>query len=509
MIRKNIIANILARGWGVISVYLFVPLYLKFLGVEAYGLIGFYSILLGILTFADMGFSATLNREMARLVAHSNVAGERRDLLRTYEVPYGLVSFLLLLLIWFLAPLIAEHWLRSTILQPHEIATAIRLMGIGIAFQLPSGLFIGGLMGLQRQVLANSIQVVWSVFRGVGAVLVLWLCSPTILAFFWWQLISNALYCFFARFSLWRALSLNPAQSKAHFKWQVFRNTWRYAAGMMGLSLIGLLLTQTDKLVVSKMLSLEMLGYYTLAGTLALLPITLANTIASAVFPRLTELVAIEDRNGLGQFYHKTCELIGVAIIPAGLTLALFAKDFVFAWTGSTVTAQRVGLAASLLIGGQLLQAITVVPFYLALAHGNIRYSLRIGITSIALITPLLLYLTMKYGLVGAGISWLILNTCTLPFNIYFLHHRILLGELRRYCLRGVGRPLLATLPCVLLGYWLLPHTSSRLLLCGQLALVWGMAVAASAIAFPSLRFTIMENARRIFGVGALKDKFG
>ena len=44
----------------------FTPLYLKLLGVEAYGLIGFYSTLLAMLAFADMGFTATLTREIAR-----------------------------------------------------------------------------------------------------------------------------------------------------------------------------------------------------------------------------------------------------------------------------------------------------------------------------------------------------------------------------------------------------------------------------------------------------------
>jgi O-antigen/teichoic acid export membrane protein len=507
MIQKNIISNIVARVWGIISVYLFVPLYLKFLGMEAFGLVGFYSTLLGVLAFADMGFTATLNREMARLSVRSNSAEEMRDLLRTYEVAYALISSLLSLLIWFLAPLIAEHWLSSRVLQPAEMTTAIRLMGVGIAFQMPSGLYIGGLMGLQRQVRANSLQILWGVFRGVGAVLVLWLFSSTIFAFALWQLVSNAIYCFVVRLSLWRALSPNPAQSKPHFKLEVFRSTWRYAAGMAGMSFIGLLLMQTDKLVVSKMLSLEMLGYYTLAGTLASVPIMLVSTISSAVFPRFTELVALEDRNGLAQLYRKTCELVGVAIIPAGLTLLFFAGDFILAWTGSTITAQRAGLVASLLLGGQLLQAMTVVPYYLELAQGNVRYGLQIGITSIVLITPLLFYLIMKLGVVGAGGSWLIMNTCTMPINMYFLHRRILVRGLRRYCLRGIGLSLLVTLPCVLLGRLLLPHTSSRPLLCSQLALVWGVAVTVSAMIIPGLRFTIIENARRISGLLDLSVK--
>jgi len=501
MIRQNIIANIIARAWGFISVYLFVPLYLKFLGIEAYGLVGFYSTLLGVFVFADMGFTATLNREMARLSVRNDSAGEMRDLLRTYESTYLCISSVLAVIIWALAPLIAEHWLRAKVLQPHEIAAAIRLMGVSIAFQLPSGLYIGGLMGLQRQVRANSLQIAWGVFRGLGAVLVLWLFSATIFAFALWQLISNAVYCFFARLSLWRALSFSPAQSHPQFKLQVFRDTWRYSAGMVGMAFIYTLLTQTDKVVVSKMLSLEILGYYTLAGALASVPLMLASPIASAVFPRLTGLVALEDRNSLTRLYHRTCELVAVAIIPAGLTIALFAGDFILAWMGSAIIAQRAGLVASLLLGGQLIQAILVVPYYLALAYGNIRLNLQLGIASVVLITPLLILLIMKYGVVGAGISWLVMNLCTLPPYVYSLHRRFLPGELRRWCLRGVARPLLIALPCVLLGRWLVPHTSSRLLTFCLIGLVWGVSAAATTAAVPELRSVFMKQTCRVFGV--------
>ena len=501
MIRQNIIANITARTWGFISVYLFVPLYLKFLGIEAYGLVGFYSTLLGVLAFADMGFTATLNREMARLSVRKDSAGEMRDLLRTYESAYLCISSVLAIMIWALAPLIAEHWLHSKVLQPHEMAAAIRLMGISIALQLPSGLYIGGLMGLQRQVRANSLQIAWGVLRGVGAVLVLWLLSPTIFAFALWQLISNAVYGFFARLSLWRALSPGPAQPHPRFKWQVFRDTWRYAAGMAGMAVVSTLLTQTDKLAVSKMLPLEMLGYYTLAGALASAPLMLASPIASAVFPRLTGLVEIEDRIGLVRLYHRTCELVAVAIIPAGLTLALFAGDFILAWTGSAAVAQRAGLVASLLLVGQLIQAITVVPFYVALAHGNVKLNLQIGVSSVILITPLLIYLITRYGVVGAGISWLVMNLCTLPPYMYFLHRRFLPGELRRWYLRSVGLPFLTALPFVLLGRWLVPHTDSRLFMFCLIGLVWGLSAAATATTIPELRNVLIRQTCRFFGV--------
>lgn len=499
MLRQNIFANFIGRAWAFISVYLFVPLYLRYLGIEAYGLVGFYSTLLGIMAFADMGFTATLNREMARLSVSKNSASEMRNLLRTYESTYGFISLFISLLVWLLAPLIAEKWLRSNVLQPHEITLAIRLMGVAIALQLPSGLFISGLMGLQRQVLANFLQIAWGLLRGLGAVLVLWLYSPTIIAFAGWQILSNGVYCILARIGLWQAISFGSGQPEARFRWQVFRDTWRYATGMFSIAVVSSLLKQADKLVVSKMLPLEMLGYYTLAGAVAAAPLTLASPIASAVFPRLTAMVAIHDRDGLVRLYFRTSELIAAIIIPAGLTFALFSGDFIFAWTGSASTAQRAGLVAALLVGGQTLQAITIVPYYLSLAHGNVRFPLHAALFGLILITPLLFVLVMKYGLLGAGLSWFSINIFMLPPYMYLVHRRFLPGEFRRWCWTGVGRPLVTGLPCVLLGYWIFPRSGSRLLTFCIISFVWLTTSMITILVSSELRQEARSQIIRLF----------
>jgi O-antigen/teichoic acid export membrane protein len=326
----------------------------------------------------------------------------------------------------------------------------------------------------------------------------LWLFSPTIFAFALWQLISNVIYCSAARLSLWRALPSIPDQSQPHFRWQVFRNTWRYAAGMAGMAVVSALLTQADKLAVSKMLSLEMLGYYTLAGALASAPLVLAGPIVLAVFPRLTALVASEDSNGLTRLYHRTSALVAVATIPAGMTLVLFGGDFIRSWTGSALAAERAGVAASFLLGGQLLQAIEVVPSYVALAHGHVTLNLQVNIASVLLIIPLLLFLIMKYGIVGAGSSWLIMSLCTVPPFIYLLHRRFLPGELQEWVLRDMLRPLLAALPVILLARLFFPVPSSRLLTLGLIGLVWSMSAVAAGCAIPELRVEFIEKTRRL-----------
>jgi Na+-driven multidrug efflux pump len=94
----------------------------------------------------------------------------------------------------------------------------------------------------------------------------------------------------------------------------------------------------------------------------------------------------------------------------------------------------------------------------------------------------------MKYGIVGAGWSWLIMNLCTLLPYMYILHRRFLPGELRRWALRDVLRPLLASFPTILLARLFLPIPSSRLLTLGFVGLVWSVSAAAAAFTMPELR---------------------
>ncbi len=66
-LRTNVFANFLGRFSGLTLGLLFTPLYIHYLGIEAYGLIGFYLTLQGSMTFLEMGLSRACNREISRL----------------------------------------------------------------------------------------------------------------------------------------------------------------------------------------------------------------------------------------------------------------------------------------------------------------------------------------------------------------------------------------------------------------------------------------------------------
>src|SRR6185295_17805806 len=159
-VRSNIIANFSGKAWASVFSLAFVPVYIKLMGVEVYGLLGVFMSLGALLSLLDLGLSATFSRELARLSTVEDSEQESRDLVRTFETVYWGIGILIGIAVVVMAPLIAEYWINSSGVDGETVERALMIMGMSIAFQWPGSIYSGGLMGLQRQVVLNIIRSV-------------------------------------------------------------------------------------------------------------------------------------------------------------------------------------------------------------------------------------------------------------------------------------------------------------------------------------------------------------
>src|SRR6185312_2390283 len=109
---KNLGGMFIARAWSALLLLGLVPFYVKFLGVEAYGVVGAFVTLQSFISLLDLGLGPTLTRELARTSGSPANAQNMRNLLRTLEAIYLGSAILIVLIVWALAPLIAHHWLQ-------------------------------------------------------------------------------------------------------------------------------------------------------------------------------------------------------------------------------------------------------------------------------------------------------------------------------------------------------------------------------------------------------------
>lgn len=455
-VRKNIVANMIGSGWTALLSLAFVPLYIHFMGIESYGLVGFYVTLQVMFSVLDMGLTATLSRELARLSAAGEAsAQEMRNVVRTLEVVYWALAIFIIVAMVLTADWIATGWLNTNQLPSEVVRMSVTLMGVVVAFKMPYGFYAGGLIGLQRQVLLNGMKVVVETFRNGGGVLVLWLVAPTITAFFAWHAVAGMIGAALFGLVLWRCLP--EAGAPARFTPAMFRKLWRFGAGMSAIAVLSILAVELDKIILSKMLPLEEFGYYMLASTVAMGINLIIVPVFSAMQPRLTQLVVSGDGASLRQLYHKGCQLMTVLVMPVALGLCFFSEPVLKIWTQDAAIAQYSAPVLSLLVVGTALNAMMNIPYALQLAHGWTRLTLITTSIAVVVLVPTLILMISLYGVIGAASIWVMLNAGNVMFSLPVIHAKFLRGEFRRWLLADFARPTLAVLAVVGLGWLFMP----------------------------------------------------
>ncbi len=205
------------------------PLYIKYLGIESYGLIGLFAMLTAWLNLLDMGMTSTLSLEMARFTSGTYSAQSIRDLLRsieviTFSIAIAIAAGLALASNWF-----ATYWLGTNDLPTHVIIQAFAIMGLVAALRFFETIYHSSIVGLQRQVLFNLINSIIATLHNLGAVAMLAWVSPSIQIFFLWQgLVSILAHGIYASVTY---SCLRLIQGRAHFSLQTLHGVARFAGG--------------------------------------------------------------------------------------------------------------------------------------------------------------------------------------------------------------------------------------------------------------------------------------
>jgi len=411
-LRSNIFANYLGRFSSVFLAIAFTPVYIKFLGIEAYGLIGFYIALQASIVFLEMGLSRSCNRELARLSGEGESSSRQMlDTLRSLESVYWCVAVFIGLIFSLATSAIGTYWLDSSQFEENYLNKVLIIMAWVLAVRWPVGLYIGALSGLQRQVPMNLILVVVAILNWVGAALVLWLIDPTIQAFFIWQLIvamaSVAMFVLMAWFYM-------PGKFfQARFSLELLRNLIPFTAGVTATSIFGTILLQADKLILSAILPLKIFAYYSVSAMIAEAVILLATPISNVIFPKMSEMIGSGARKEeLAQIFHLSSQAVNTLVIPIAMILAIFSYEVLYAYTGSTEIAANASSVLSILALAKLLHANMLNLYSLQLAYGQVKLALYINIVSVCFFLPAVYLLSNQLGMVGAAIAWLILTLC-------------------------------------------------------------------------------------------------
>lgn len=495
-IRINIISNYVGRIWSFISIYIFVPFYLKILGIENYAVIGFYSVLLSLLAFADAGLTATLNREFAGRGQEDK--SYALNLLKTTEVIYYAIIAIVISLFYYLAPIIVENYINENTIPFEDLVFYVRIMGVIIGFQFFSTMFQGGLMGLQEQYLSNMLSICYGLLRS-GLVIVPLLIWSNLETYFLWQLLSVVIYVFVVRYFLRKKLG----RSKSSVNFKLFRKLWPYALGMMCMAMIGALNTQLDKMLVSKLLPIKELGYYSLASIFAQVPLIVATPIMLAVFPQITKEIVNKNYSEAKGLFERYSFIIAGVISVITFVLIFYANDLIYIWTGDEVIANKITDIARILIAGGFFLALQLTSYYLSLANSHTLTSIILGILSVGFFLFAIAPFIKEFGLLGATMPWFIANLVVFVLLSAIIIFKFLKGNYLNWLVMNNIVPTLCSFLISLVFYFVFSNLPK-----GYFVIIYGGITFLCAVyvnlliynkRFESNRILILENVKQRF----------
>lgn len=428
-LKKNILASYATQIYVTLVGILILPLYLKYMGAEAYGLVGFFTMLQAWFNLLDMGLTPTVARETARFRGGATDALSYRRLLRALQLIFFAVALLGGGAMFVFSGLIADGWLKVQTLPLAQVQLALQLMAIGVALRWMSGLYRGCISGSERLVWLGGFNAFVATLRFVGVLPVLIWVGHSPAVFFTYQLLVAVVelaglaakaYGLFPAVPKDQLLGWSPASLFAPIK-----PVLKFSLTIAFTSSVWVLVTQTDKLVLSGILPLAEYGYFTLAVLIASGIMVISGPISNVIMPRMTILHAEGKREDFIRIYRDATQMVSVIAGSASITLAICSEQLLFAWTGDFVLTQKAAPILRLYAIGNGFLAVSAFPYYLQYSKGTLRYHLLGNAGMVVFLIPGIIFATKNFGGIGAGYVWLVMNGLYFLTWVGYVHHKI------------------------------------------------------------------------------------
>jgi O-antigen/teichoic acid export membrane protein len=492
--KSSLVAGFLAKACTALVSLAVVPIYIRLIGIESYGVIGAFVSIQVFVSMLDLGMSTTITRELARAQSSRQGLVDAGTLLRTLEIANWLIALGIAVVLWLLSPVLVRHWLNPEQLDYQSVVQAIRLAGVSLAMQWPFNLYSGALAGLDRQPRLAWITVGGATFRSLLTLAGLYVLGPGLTVFFVLQAVANALQTLWAGLGVWHEF---PGELRRSAGWslQELRRVWAFAGGMSIISVTSIALTQSDKLILSGQLGLGEFGVYAACGAIAAALYVVISPIFSVMYPRFSAVVQAGAREQLLQLYHSSSQLMTVVTVPVAATLAMNAGAVLLLWTGDSAIAARAGSVLGLLCFGNLMNGMLNMPYAVQLANGTVRHAVRLNIGAVIVFVPLAYFLATRFGIAGGALSWALIMTATTVVGAVLSHRHHALGSIWVWVYRDIivpGMAALAVAVAFALALAQIPHPGIVVVLCVLGASVL-TGIALSALCAAELRPTVLE----------------
>lgn len=419
LLAKNTILNLLGQGLPLLVALFAIPLLIKHLGTERFGVLTLIWVITGYFSLFDLG----LGRALTQLVADRLGQEKPQEIPALVWTALALMLVLGILAMGLVLPAVA--WLTREVLHiPEFLQAESRISLYLIAVCLPVIISTPSFRGLMEAQQRFDVTAVMSIVLGVYTFL-----SPLLVLSFSTQLVPLVAVLLLGRVAAWGvyvALSLKmmPAlRQRVTLQPRLVKPLLSFGGWMTLSNLIGPIMVYFDRFIIGGMISMAAVAYYTtpyeVIAKLLLVPIAMVGVL----FPAFS-MSFVHDRSRTEGLFHRGVKYIFLGLFPLCLVINTFAADGLHLWLGSAF-AQNSTRVVQWLTAGMLINGLAFVPFALLQGMGRPDLPAKLHLCELPLYLAVLGLLITSWGIEGAAVAW-VLRALGDTIMLFYLACRLL-----------------------------------------------------------------------------------
>jgi O-antigen/teichoic acid export membrane protein len=437
LLARNTLWMIAGNIASIVIALFSVPILVKYLGTDRFGIISLVWIVEGQFSLFDLGLSQALTK----LVAEKLGASQEKDIPAIFwgslaiMAVFGVIGSVILRSI---SPWLVHSALKVPVSIQAETLTAFHLVAISLPIVISSAGLRGLLSAHQRFDLLSMVRVPISLFSYLAPLLVL----P-----FSRQLGPFVMVLVLSRFGAWiihliLCFWVSPAlRHRVTIQGAPFRYMLGFGGWMTVTNIVGPIMVNVDRILIGAIISMSAVAYYATPYEAATKLWIIPTAISGVLFPAFATALA-QDRERAALLFERGVKYIFLSLFPIVLGVLVLGRSALGIWLGAAF-AQKSTTVLQLLAIGIFVNSLAQVPFWQIQAANRPDLAAKVHLAELPCYLLLFWSLTKNYGIEGAGVAWMLRAIVDAVIMFWFSNR--LLAESKPFTIRLLKMTLLAT----------------------------------------------------------------
>jgi O-antigen/teichoic acid export membrane protein len=185
----------------------------------------------------------------------------------------------------------------------------------------------------------------------------------------------------------------------------LIRPLLRFGGAFAVSGIAGVLLINLEKLVLTRVTSVETLAHYSVAFAFASMATMFSTAMLQSLIPAFSQLLDPERHSQMKNLFSRALRANLISLLPVVTILFVIARPFFSIWAGEEFGRQST-LPFYILLGGLFFNILAFVPLSVILASGRTDILAKLYWLELFPYIGLIAVLTLKFGAAGAAAAW-------------------------------------------------------------------------------------------------------